>query len=152
MSRNLCRALVGLTVAGLAFAASADVFRCTDAAGRVEYRDSTCEGAVGSRKLDLAPLGPSVDAEMGRARIARESAEFNERFDRQMATRAALRAAFYYPEAYPGQFFAAQADEPYYYGYAGTVVPRERVQRSRLPIKTKPVSTIPAPRSPLMKR
>lgn len=151
--RSLYRAFLAIALAGAFTPAGAEIYRCTDPAGNVEYRDSSCMGAVASRKLDIAPVASDSAAEANRARIARESAEFNERFDRQMAARAALQTAYYYySAAYPGQILAAQNEDPHYYAYAGTALPRERMQRPRFPIKAKPVRTVPAPKSPLMKR
>ena len=111
---TLRRTFLALAASVLALNASAEVFRCTDSAGKVEYRDAQCDRASVSRRLDVVPPGPGIEAEANRAQVAREAAEFNARFyeaRRQPAT------VYYYSEA----FVERELAEPMYYGWAGPV-------------------------------
>lgn len=127
-------------------ATAGDIYRCTDAAGKVEYRNSPCAAAVASKRVDIQPPAPSLDAELSRARVAQDSADFNERFYRQQEARRQGAATPYY---YPEPIVVTQPAEPVYYGYAVPVPERRRARHTKPP---PPAGTIPQRPSPLMKR
>ncbi len=118
-------------------AAATDVYRCTDANGHVEYRDSPCDRNSASQRVELAPNGNAVreidqraaraagDAIGARAaaRIAADAAE-----DERRRADAALEAE---RAMQVGQ--AESAPLPYYYG-SGYVAPRVHHHKPRPPV------------------
>ena len=77
MRRSLALLLLALICETPLFAA--EIYRCTDATGKVEYRDAPCASTAASAKVDVRHAAPTADAEANRARIVQENADFNAR-------------------------------------------------------------------------
>lgn len=53
VTSSLCAIALWIALSGPAFAASTDVYRCTSADGRIEFRQGPCTGSAGESPLTL---------------------------------------------------------------------------------------------------
>jgi len=87
--RNLPRVLSALLV--MAFPAAAqELFKCTDAAGKVTYQQTACPTTASERKIDATPANPDYDPE-ARERLLRQGAEADQRIRERAAQDQAER-------------------------------------------------------------
>lgn len=96
------RAVVALIALALPFSVAADVFRCTNSAGKIEYTDSPCVGSVGRPVSVHQNVLPAQDVreqmlkdENQRLRVELETARAEERLPNQAVsgrTQADLQA------------------------------------------------------------
>lgn len=140
------RARIAFGIAGIGALASmpclaGDVFRCNEG-GKTVYTDQPCAGSAAQKRVDTSHGAASSDAEAYRAKIDRESAEFNARFeDREKAKReaAAADAAAFANQRVP-IIVERTVLEPVYYPYAVNTCggPGQRACRTKVKVETKP--------------
>lgn len=90
MIRRSAIAVATVAVLGAAPVCAADVYRCTDVAGRVEFRDTPCAGAQASKRVDVAPNSAgTMTADELRAKTTEASAKRRARIDAEAQAVAA---------------------------------------------------------------
>lgn len=138
-------ALVVMTAMAAASAIAADIVKCTDAAGKVIYQNTPCATKAVTKKVDVGNAAPSADAEAARARLAKESAEFNARYDaRERAKLDAQQLPAQFQE--PGAIEPA-AKEPQYIPYAVNTCGGPGQPKCKVEVEIKPTRPPPPPPS-----
>jgi hypothetical protein len=75
LSALLCSALA---------AGAQELFKCTDAAGKVTYQQAACPGTATEKKIDATPANPAFDPE-ARERLLKQGAEADQRIKERAA-------------------------------------------------------------------
>jgi Domain of unknown function (DUF4124) len=83
--------LAGL-LAAAGNAQAQELFKCTDAAGKVTYQQTACPKTAEEKKIDATPANPNVDPD-ARERLLRQGAEADQRLKERDAQDQADRAA-----------------------------------------------------------
>jgi hypothetical protein len=92
--------LLGAALLASAFAAHAEIYRCTSPAGQVTYQQSPCASREDAKRLDIPETYPEIATDR-RARLLAQEAELDRRLEaqRERESREAMARAAAEPPA-----------------------------------------------------
>jgi hypothetical protein len=137
-------------------ALAGDVYRCQDAAGKIEFRDRPCDVGHKAQKVDVTPNiietmtleeVRAKSAELKAKQLARQSAENEANADAYVAQERAWQQERALQDAIDRDSGANAAQTQYYGGYYAGKQPRPHAKRSPLPPLSK-ASAMPTPPPP----